>query len=252
MMEQNVEQQQQLKDRVDSSQCPQKKTEERYVKMRKGEVSFTSSKRKKEHTSVVSMDDDRPSPSTTGLGLQMEKALSPLSSLAGQHSSSLSFHQQRHNLDGQLYTRMKTSNTHNTMAGGSSPEGGMSMAAAIAMDMDRPVDLHQSQLSLQNGHPFSVLAGFRGRDSSYPLPSSAADEDDDKSIPSSVLVGTHTTPGLSRYLQPLPKSTQGSPSMSLAKSSSASNLASLFPRESSPYLGSPTMGRKQQSQVLGI
>ncbi|KAF9964593.1 hypothetical protein BGZ70_006228 [Mortierella alpina] len=226
-----------------------RKTEERYVKMRKGEVSFTSSKRKKDHTSAVSMDDDRPSPSTTGLGLQMEKALSPTPSLADQHNSSLSFHQQRHNFDGQLYTRM--TNTQDTTTKVSSPEGGMSMAAAMAMDMDRTLDPHQSQPSLENGHPFSVLAGFRGRDSAYAL-RSAVDEDDYKSIPSSVLVGTHSPPALSRYLQPLPKSTQGSPSMLLAKSSSASNLASLFPKESSPYLGSPTMGRKQQSQVLGI
>ena len=124
---------------------------------------------------------------------------------------------------------------------------------AAAMVMDRPLDTQQGQQAFENGHPFSVLAGFKGRDLSRPLPSSTVDEDDYQSMSSSGLVGPRPTPVLAHYLQPLPKSTQGSPSMSLSSSSSSpSNLASLFPKESSPYLGSPTMGRKQQSQVLSL
>ncbi|KAG9324621.1 hypothetical protein KVV02_007191 [Mortierella alpina] len=238
--------------------APPKKIEERYVKMRKGEVSFTSSKRKKDHASVAPLDDDSLNPSTTGLGLQMEKALSPTSGPAGQHNSSLSLHQQRHTFDGQLYARSRSSSTQDATARGPCSDGGMSMAATMAMDMDRTLKTHPGQQSLENGHPFAVLAGFRGRDLTLPLQSSTVHEDEYKSMSSSVLVGTQTTPALSHYLQPLPKLTLGSPSMSksLSSSSSSSNLTSMFPKESSPspspYLGSPTTVRKQQSQILGI
>ncbi|KAF9291386.1 hypothetical protein BGZ68_004247 [Mortierella alpina] len=229
-----------------------KKIEERYVKMRKGEVSFTSSKRKKDHASIMSLNDDSLSPQTTGLGLQMEKAFSPTLGPAGQHNTSLSFHQQRHHFDGQLYARSRSPSTQDATTREPCSDGGMSMAAIMAIGLDRTLETQPSQQLLENRHQYSVLAGFKGRDISHSSQSSTVDEDDYKSISSSVLVGTHTTPVLSHYLQPMPKSTQGSPSMSLSSSSSSSNLASLFPKDSSPYLGSPTMGRKQQSQVLGV
>ncbi|KAF9559691.1 hypothetical protein EC968_006498 [Mortierella alpina] len=239
---------------------PLKKIEERYVKMRKGEVQFTSSKRKKDHTSVVSIvsaGNDSVNPSAAGLGLHVEKTLPLTPGPVGKLNPSVRFHQQRHDFDGQPHTS-RSSGAQDATTRGSYSDGGMSMAAAMVLDMNRTLDIHPGQQSLENGPPFSVLTGFRGREAAHPLQASTEDEDDHRSISSSALIGTHTTPPFAHYLQPLPKSTQGSPSMSSSSSSSSnlsSNLASLFPKESSsssPYLGSPTVGRKQQSQVLGL
>ncbi|KAF9127267.1 hypothetical protein BGW39_005989 [Mortierella sp. 14UC] len=238
---------------TDSSQPPPRNLEERYVKMRKGEVPFSGSKRKKDQD--VCMDDSTlgqplASPVTAfGLGLNgdFSRSTHPHNSF-NQHPSPFHDHHQQERLDfdGQPY--------HVQHSG----SGDMDVDAGI----NRSFTPDQAQ-SRRKGHEGSLfmtpisqsrrMAAVVGTSRSIQSPEGNGymvrdmtdDDDDYRSIPSSMLIGTPSTVKAPPGLSPRPGDNPGS-------SPATSSSPSMFFSKESVYLGPGSMGRKEKSQILGI
>ncbi|KAF8925085.1 hypothetical protein BGZ58_001154 [Dissophora ornata] len=205
-----------------------KSLEERYVKMRKGEVSFSGSRRKMEQNSVMdlSMDGDDLLQSSSrglglGLGLGLDKDYSNPSRPHGTYDSSLAY-RPRFNFDGQPFnSRALESQSLDT----------------DMQDMDMDVDMDQIAI------PYHMSSGSRKPGMAGPLSSPLNRAVD--GIPSSMQIGNAPTlksPGLSPML--------GGGS---STSSTSSPLSTPYhPKESSLYFGPGTMSRKESSHILGI
>ncbi|KAG0369924.1 hypothetical protein BGZ54_008412 [Gamsiella multidivaricata] len=97
----------------DPTQTGSKKLEERYVKMRKGEVSFCASKRKMEQNGSINlfMDSDPLMSMAGGLGLGLDKDYVNASRPHDFYEPSLAYqHRQQLNFDGQPYNDYRREN----------------------------------------------------------------------------------------------------------------------------------------------
>ncbi|KAG0368883.1 hypothetical protein BGX24_002661 [Mortierella sp. AD032] len=239
---------------ADPNQPPSRNVEERYVKMRKGEVPFSSSKRKKDQD--VCMGDSsagQPLGSTVaafGLGLNGDFSHSthPRNSF-NQHPSPYYNHQQeRLDFDGQPYHHQHS--------------GGGDIDVDEDMDMSRTLDQAPLRRKAHEGSFFmtpisqsrrmaTVTTAATSRSIQSPegdsyLARDMTDDDDDyRSIPSSVLIGTPSTVKVPPGRSPRPGDNPGS-------SPVTSSSPSMFFSKESLYLGSGSMGRKEKSQILGI
>ncbi|KAG0009225.1 mannose-ethanolamine phosphotransferase gpi13, partial [Entomortierella chlamydospora] len=150
-------------------QASQKKLEERYVKMRKGEVSFCSSKRKMDLDSMeLSMDGDLLMPSSRGLGLGLGLD-KDYSNSTHTHSIFQEQQQQPRNFDEQPYTNI----AHEFQGLGSQLESGSAK------------DLNTNRMQRLTGEtsPF-LMSGDSKRVGSGVLDANMNAEGDFKSIPS--------------------------------------------------------------------
>ncbi|KAG0212575.1 hypothetical protein BGX28_006011 [Mortierella sp. GBA30] len=259
--------------------APLRKLEERYVKMRKGEAPFTSSKRKKENASTMAMSlgENASFSSTTGLCLRMEKLHSHAPYPQAPHNSPLGFQQpQQHqqspqhpqqqqryqaqvNFDGQPYNRLE-----NPACQSVELDPDEDMDVAVGMDMVLTVEPRDSQRPIESGHPFSLMAGIRSPSlTRATVDLNSVSEDDYKTGSSSILVGgtmpgslslsarSHLSPkvGAASIAATIPSSPSPTPT---SVAPSMSPMTGLFPKESSVYLGTATMGRKEKSQILGL
>ncbi|KAG0326677.1 hypothetical protein BGZ99_009175 [Dissophora globulifera] len=233
-------------DRHGQTQTTPRNLEERYVKMRKGEVSFSSSKRKMEQNSAMSlsMDGDLVMSPTTGssshmYGLGLSKDFSSSEHGLGSRdlasppplSSSSSYRSpQRLNFDGQPFDF-------------SDRESGMTM------DLDRnpgTSSYHSTTGSTRSGVsiPLSPIAGGGGaRDSVM-----QDDGDGYRTVASNARNGYTSTLASTKILSPKAGDGSGSSTMS----SPVLRQLGYFPKESPVYFGSGSGGHKDNSKMLGI
>ncbi|KAF9941916.1 hypothetical protein BGZ65_000745 [Modicella reniformis] len=201
-----------------------KKLEERYVKMRKGEVSFCSSKKKMDQSVVMdmSMDVDLLHSSSRGLGLGLDQDYSSPSHSHGLYETSSGYRcQPQLHFDGQLI------------------QGNVQDGPSMNKRTLNPMGMEQ------HTSPFRLAPGS-GRTGTSRLLDSSMDgvvegfkkEDDEyKSIPSGVLIG-HMAAG-------------GSPKR--GSSLDSSPLPTLYHSKESGYrYGSGALVHKEKSHILGI
>lgn len=236
---------------TDPSQAPSRNLEERYVRMRKGEVPFTSSKRKKDQD--VCMDDSSisqglgTSPMTAfGLGLNDE-----FTRPAHSHSSFNPYHNQQERLDfdGQPYHQQH--NQHQHSGSGMDVDEDMDMSLNLDQAQSRRRDherlLFMTPLSQSRRIGATTTSlGVQSPEGGGYLGRNMTDEDDDyRSIPSSVLIGTPSTVKAAPVRSPRPSDNPGS-------GPATTSSSSMFFSKESLYLGSGSMGRKEKNQILGI
>ncbi|KAG0278921.1 hypothetical protein BGZ96_002148 [Linnemannia gamsii] len=236
---------------TDPSQAPLRKLEERYVRMRKGEVPFTSSKRKKDQD--VCMDDSSigqplgTSPvKTFGLGLNGDFTRS-----ARPHSSFNPYHNQQERLDfdGQPYHHQHHQQQHSGSGMEVDEDIDMSLNPDQAQSRrrDHERSLFMTPLSQSRRMATATTShGMQSPENSSYLGRDMTDEDDDyRSITSSVLIGTPSTVKAAPVRSPRPSDNPGS-------SPATTSSPSVFFSKESLYLGSGSMGRKEKNQILGI
>ncbi|KAF8943169.1 hypothetical protein BGZ47_005715 [Haplosporangium gracile] len=232
---------------ADSSQIPSRNLEERYVRMRKGEVHFSNSKRKKDQD--VCMDDSTltqplgaSSVTVFGLGLNGDFARSVHS-----HNSFNSYHnqQQRLDFDGQLYHH------HHHSGSGMDVDEDMDMTLNIDRAQPRRKEHESSLFMTPISQPRRMGAAATSRVVQSPegggyLGRNMTDEDEDyRSISSTVLIGTPSTVKAGPVRSPRPGDIPGS-------SPATTSSHSMFFSKESVYLGSGSMGHKEKNQILGI
>ncbi|KAG0274519.1 hypothetical protein BGZ95_009698 [Linnemannia exigua] len=238
---------------ADTNQPPSRNLEERYVKMRKGEVPFCSSKRKKDQD--VCMDDSsvgQPlgSPvSAFGLGLNgdFSRSIHPHNSFS-EHPSPYHNHQQeRLDFDGQPY--------HHQHSGRSDMEVDEDMDMSMTPDQAplrrkahegsffmTPISQSRRMAASASAATSRAIQSPEGGD--YLARDVTDDDDDYQSIPSSVLIGTPSTVKAPPRRSPRPGGNPGS--------SPATSSPSIFFSKESLYLSPGSMGRKEKNQILGI
>ncbi|KAF9099041.1 hypothetical protein BGX23_004283 [Mortierella sp. AD031] len=228
---------------------PPRNLEERYVRMRKGEVHFSGSKRKKDQG--VCMDDSTldqrlASPVTAyGLGLISDFSQSIHPNNSYDHHSPYHHHhhyQQRLDFDGQPLHQHS----------GSGIEVNSDMDMTMTLDQAQPgrkgsgESLFMTPISQSRRMTAASVTSCAARSPEGGYLARDMDEDDDyRSIPSSVMVGTPTTTVRAPGRSPGPNDNPGS-------SPAPASSSSMFFSKESLYLGSGSMGRKEKSQILGI
>ncbi|KAG9063813.1 hypothetical protein KI688_003925 [Linnemannia hyalina] len=233
---------------ADPRQAPARNFEERYVRMRKGEVPFSGSKRKKDQD--VCMDDLtlgqplRASPVTAfGLGLNGDFTRS-----AHSHNSFNPYHsqQQRLDFDGQPYH-------HHQQLSGSGMDVDEDTEMTLNLDgAQSKRKEHESSLfitPISQSRRMAATATSRVVQSpeggSY-MGKAMSDEDEDyRLIQSSVLIGTPSTVKAGPGRSVRPGDNPGS-------SAGATSSPNIFFSKESLYLGSRSMGGKEKNQILGI
>ncbi|KAF9185418.1 hypothetical protein BGZ51_003948 [Haplosporangium sp. Z 767] len=246
-----------------------RKLEERYVKMRKGEVSFSGSKRKKDQPSsspALTADGDTLRSSASGLGLGLGLGLN--NCFAGTtlthepFNPTVAFQRQQYiDHDGMPFNPCDSQNSGTATASRNIGIGSANMDMDVDVDMGVSMDLNNSS------HPFSMLAktnrngsniGILG-DEGKVMDDDDADDGDYRSIPSSTLIGTLNatksppTPTLKQHGQGVVYGTSSRAMSSPSPSSSATSLSTpVGLKETSLYFGTGTMGRKEKSQILGV
>ncbi|KAF9913285.1 hypothetical protein EC991_000047 [Linnemannia zychae] len=234
---------------ADPNQPPPRNLEERYVKMRKGEVPFSGSKRKKDQDMCMddsSLDQPRSSLTSFGLGLDgdFSRSAHPHSSFNHHPSPYDDCHQQgRLDFDGQPYHVQHSGSDMNIEAG---MDGSFMLDQIQSRRKDHAGSLFMTPIS-QSRRVAAVATSpvtQLPEGSDYMASNMSDDDGDYRSIPSSVLIGT--------------PSTVKAPPGRLSKagdnrgSSPATSSPSMFFSKESLYVGSGSMGRKEKNQILGI